>query len=183
MLGGAPIGRPVSIDVGRIHYDLVRWVGTPGTSATDGYAMAPADSELRDGDRVAVVGAAGPMGFMHVIRAETTGRTGLSVAAVDIDDDRLAHLAKVAAPIAEAHGVELRVVNGRTADPGTGYDYVAVMVPSPVIAAQAVALAGPGCRVNRSPGSRWGPGPTWTSTPSSRRARTSSAPADPRSRT
>ena len=148
VLGGARIGRPVSVDVGRIHYDLVRWVGTPGTSAADGYAMAPADGELRDGDRVAVVGAAGPMGFMHVIRAETTGRTGLSVTAIDIDDERLAHLADVAAPIAASHGVDVRFVNGRTGDPGSGYDYVAVMVPSPAIAAQAVALAGPACRVN-----------------------------------
>ena len=31
-----------------------------------GYARGPGDGELRDGDRVAIVGAAGPMGFMHV---------------------------------------------------------------------------------------------------------------------
>ena len=148
VLGGERVGRPVPIDVGRIHYDLVRWVGTPGGSAADGYAMAPADGELRDGDRVAVVGAAGPMGFMHVIRAETTGRRDLSVTAIDIDDDRLAHLAEVAEPIAAAHGIHVRFVNGRTADPGTGYDYVAVMVPSPAIVGQAVGLAGEGCRVN-----------------------------------
>jgi D-arabinose 1-dehydrogenase-like Zn-dependent alcohol dehydrogenase len=40
VLGGDRIGRPVAVDVGRIHYDLTRWVGTPGGSAADGYAIA-----------------------------------------------------------------------------------------------------------------------------------------------
>ena len=148
VLGSARVGRQVAIDVGRIHYDLVRWVGTTGDMAADGYAMAPADGELRDGDRVAVVGAAGPMGFMHVVRAETTGRTGLSVTAIDIDDERLARLAEIAAPLAADRGADVRFVNGRTGDPGTGHDYVAVMVPSPAIVAQAIAIAGRGCRIN-----------------------------------
>jgi threonine dehydrogenase-like Zn-dependent dehydrogenase len=148
VLGGAVIGRPIAIDVGRIHYDLIRWVGTTGSSAADGYAAAPASGELRDGDRVVIIGAAGPMGFMHTIRTAASGRAGLRMVAVDIDDARLAHLASIAGPLAADRGVEATFLNSRTTQPEPGFSYVAVMVPAPPLVAQAVALAGPGARVN-----------------------------------
>ncbi len=149
VLGGARIGRPVGVDVGRIHYDLTRWVGSAGPSAADGYARVPADGELRPGDAIAVIGAAGPMGFMHVIRAATSGLHGLSVAAIDIDDARLAHLADVAAPLAADAGVRLDLLDSRVSAPtGDAFSYVGVMVPAPAIVAQAVAMAAPGARVN-----------------------------------
>ena len=148
VLGGRVLGRPVAIDVGRIHYDLTRWLGTPGSSAADGYAMAPGSGELRDGERVGVIGAAGPMGFMHVIRALASGRPGLSVTAVDIDDARLAHLASVAAPLAEAHGVAFSSFNSSTAPLAPGFTRIGVMVPSPALAAEAVRLAGDGAIVD-----------------------------------
>ena len=148
VLGGRLLGRPVAIDVGRIHYDLTRWLGTPGSSAADGYAMAPGSGELRDGERVGVIGAAGPMGFMHVVRALASGRPGLSVTAVDIDDARLAHLASVAAPLAEAHGVAFSSFNSSTAPLAPGFTRIGVMVPSPALAAEAVRLAGDGAIVD-----------------------------------
>ncbi len=149
MLDGATIDRPVAVDVGRIHYDLLRWVGTTGDDAADGYARVPATGELRDGDRVAVVGAAGPMGFMHVIRALTMGIPGISVDAIDIDDARLAHLAGIAGPLAAEAGLDARVLNSRTAPPAEGaYDYVSVMVPAPPLVLQAIAMAAPRARVN-----------------------------------
>ncbi|HEX7400375.1 MAG TPA: alcohol dehydrogenase catalytic domain-containing protein, partial [Candidatus Limnocylindrales bacterium] len=148
VLGGKAIGRPVAVDVGRVHYDLTRWVGTPGRSALAGYAIAPADGELRDDDRVAVIGAAGPMGFMHVVRTATCGRSGIALVAIDIDDARLAHLAGIAAPLAAEHGVRVEFVNGRTTHVEPGFSYVAVMVPAPAIVAQAIELAGEGCRLN-----------------------------------
>ena len=118
VLGGETLGRPVNVDVGRVHYDLIRWVGTTGTSAADGYAWAPATGELRAGEKVGVIGAAGPMGFMHVVRALTAGLPGVSVDAVDIDEERLAHLASVAAPLADATGPDLR--GHRQQEPGAG---------------------------------------------------------------
>ncbi len=148
-LGGARVGRAVAVDVGRIHYDLLRWVGSPGDDAAAGYASVPADGELRDGDGVAIVGAAGPMGFMHVIRATTAGLHGLRLAAIDIDDARLAHLADVAAPLAAAAGVEASFVNSRVTPPeDAAYSYVGVMVPAPALVVQAVAMAAAGARIN-----------------------------------
>jgi D-arabinose 1-dehydrogenase-like Zn-dependent alcohol dehydrogenase len=144
VLGGEVPERPVEVDVGRIHYDLTRWVGTTGSSAAEGYAMAPGTAELRDGERVVVIGAAGPMGFMHVIRALTSDRHDLDVTAVDIDPARLEHLADVAAPIAAAHGVDFRVVDSRETQLTPGFTRLGVMVPSPALAADAVRLAGDG---------------------------------------
>ena len=148
VLGGRRIGRPVAVDVGRIHYDLTRWVGTPGAAAADGYAIAPADGELRAGDRVAVIGAAGPMGFMHAIRTSSSSLPGLSLTAIDIDDARLAHLADIAGPLADAHGIPAAFINSRTTRPEAGFSYVAVMVPAPPLVAEAVEMAGDRCRIN-----------------------------------
>ncbi len=148
VLGGGRIGRPVAVDVGRVHYDLTRWVGTTGDSAADGYAGIPADGELRAGDREAVIGAAGPMGFMHVVRAATSGLAGLEVVSIDIDDARLAHLADVAGPLAAERGVTTSFLNSRTTTPEPGFSYVAVMVPAPALVVQALDLAGAGARVN-----------------------------------
>jgi threonine dehydrogenase-like Zn-dependent dehydrogenase len=146
--GGAPIGRPVSLDVGRVHYDLTRWTGTTSRSAADGYAAVPPSGELHDGDRVAVIGAAGPMGLMHVVRSISGGWQGLSVVGVDIDDMRLAHLERLAAPLARQRGVDLKVANSRTTSLEPGFSYVALMVPAPALVAQALLLAGRGGRVN-----------------------------------
>jgi threonine dehydrogenase-like Zn-dependent dehydrogenase len=148
VLGGERLGRPVAVDVGRIHYDLLRWVGTTGTSAAEGYAWAPPVTELRDGDRVAVIGAAGPMGFMHVIRALTLERTIGSLTAIDIDPARLAHLADAARPLADARGIDFSTLDSRVADPGGGYTHVGVMVPSPALAESAIAMAGEGALVD-----------------------------------
>ena len=148
VLGGERLRRPVMVDVGRIHYDLLRWVGTPGSDASEGYRLAPADGELRAGDRVAVIGAAGPMGFMHALRTVTSGVAGVSLTAVDIDDARLAQLGSVAGPAEASRGVPAVFVNARTTSIEPGFDYVGVMVPAPPIVAQAVELAGPGARVN-----------------------------------
>lgn len=142
VLGGERLGRPVEIDVGRVHYDLTRWVGTHGSSAADGYAWVPPTGELRDGEKVGVIGAAGPMGFMHVIRALSSDRKGVSVTAIDIDEARLAHLASVAEPLAEANSADFESLNSKESQPAGGFTRIGVMVPSPALAAGAVELAG-----------------------------------------
>jgi hypothetical protein len=146
--GGVKLDRPVAVDVGRVHYDLTRWTGTTGMSAAEGYVGLPADGEVRSGDRMAVVGAAGPMGLMHVVRAESAGLENLSITSIDIDDARLRHLDRLTGPIARARGVDVEVVNSRTTEIMPGFSYIALMVPAPPLVGQAVMLAGRGCRIN-----------------------------------
>jgi len=148
VLGGQRLGRPINVDVGRVHYDLLRWVGTTGSSATEGYAWVPATGELRPGERVGVIGAAGPMGFMHVIRALASGTEGVSVTAVDIDPDRLAHLASVAAPLAEERGLAFEAIDSREREVEGGFTRIGCMVPVPPLAAGTVDLAAEGAIID-----------------------------------
>lgn len=151
VLGGASVDGPVKVDVGRVHYDYIRYCGTTGSDAAEGYAWIPETGELRSGDRVAIVGAAGPMGLMHTMRAVVLGSDGVEVASIDatdLNDDRLAHLAAEIDPIAAERGVSMRYVNTSSTPLEAGYDYVTVMVPVPALVAQAVSLAGEGGIVN-----------------------------------
>lgn len=151
VLDGATIDGPVNIDIGRVHYDYIRYTGTTGADPADSYTWLPANGEIRAGDRVAVIGAAGPMGLMHTMRAVTLGSEGIEVASVtasDLNDDRLAHLASEIDPVAAQRGVEVSYVNTGSQPLEAGFDYLACMVPAPALVAQAVELAAPGGVVN-----------------------------------
>ena len=148
VLAGGTIGRGVQVDVGRVHYDLIRYTGDPGSSAAAGYDRIPERCELRPGEKVAIVGAAGPMGLMHTIRTAVSGVPGISMDAVDVDDARLAHLAAVVAPVAVANGVPATFRNSQSEPLLPGYSYVAVMVPAPALVTQAVELASNDAIVN-----------------------------------
>jgi threonine dehydrogenase-like Zn-dependent dehydrogenase len=148
VLAGGAFARPVKIDVGRVHYDLIRYTGTAGDNVAEGYARIPAQCELREGERIAIVGAAGPMGLMHTVRTAVSGVPGISMDAVDVDDARLAHLAAVVAPVAAANGVPATFRNSRTEPLEPGYTYIAAMVPAPFLIAQAVDIAAEGAIVN-----------------------------------
>ena len=151
VLDGAVIDGPVKVDVGRVHYDYIRYCGTTGSDAAAGYAWIPETGEMRAGDKVAIVGAAGPMGLMHTMRAVPLGSDGSVVASVDatdLNDDSLAHLAVEIDPVSAERGVPVRYVNTASSPLEPGYDYVTVMVPVPALVASAVELAGEGGVVN-----------------------------------
>ena len=94
VLGGKKIGAPVTVGVGRVHYGMTRWIGTTGSDPAESYKNIPRTGEIRDGDSVVVIGAGGPMGQMHVIRAVCSGIPNIAVVGTDMDDARLASLAE-----------------------------------------------------------------------------------------
>jgi hypothetical protein len=148
VLGGEQVARPVFMDVGRVHYDLIRYVGTPGDDASVGYGYIPPSAEIRKGEHAAIIGAAGPMGLMHVIRTLVSGVPGIEVEAVDVDDARLSHLEATVAPVAAKHGVPIGFANSKRETLPGGYSYVAVMVPVAPLLVAAIGMAGPGAIVN-----------------------------------
>ena len=122
-----PLARPVAVDVGRIHYDGHRYVGK----------MWHTRSELKRGGTAWFIGAAGPMGQMHVQRALSLPKPPKKLICTDRNAERIAALQARFAPIAQAKGVELLTFNVR--ENGTpdlkslapqGFDDVVVMVPS-----------------------------------------------------
>ncbi|MCD4550308.1 alcohol dehydrogenase catalytic domain-containing protein [Schaalia sp. lx-260] len=148
VLGGTQIDRKVSLDIGRVHYDFIRFCGTTGDDPRDGYAWIPATGELREGDRVAIIGAAGPMGQMHTMRAVTSGVSGISVAGTDVSDERLEGLRAVVGPVAASRGVPLEVINTGVTPLQAGYTHLSCMVPVPALVSQAVDLAAQGAIIN-----------------------------------
>jgi len=146
--GARPIGQPVSVGIGRVHYGMTRWIGTVGEDAAESYRHIPQTGELRVGDRVVVIGAGGPMGQMHVIRAVCSGITGISVTGTDMDDARLQSLLSKAAPLATANSVNLRMVNTQKTPVAEPFSYYALMAPVGALVASAVRDAAPGAMIN-----------------------------------
>lgn len=138
VMQGRRFGVPVNIGVGRLHYGGTRWVGSAGNDESEGYQWIPASGELRDNDKVEVIGAGGPMGQMHVIRAVASGRKNISVVATDMDDARLESLRAKAEPLARAAKAGLRMVNTAKHPLDEKFSYIALMAPIPALVAQAV---------------------------------------------
>jgi threonine dehydrogenase-like Zn-dependent dehydrogenase len=148
VLGGKKIGRPVTVGVGRIHYGMTRWIGTTGEDASESYAIIPATGELREGDRVLVVGAGGPMGQMHVIRAACSGLAGIEIVGTDFDDARLESLRAKVEPMAQAAGVKLQFLNTSKVQPEGEFTYVGLMAPVAALVADAIERSAQGCVIN-----------------------------------
>ena len=103
---------------------------------------------MRPGDRVHVIGAAGPMGSMAVLRLVSLASGGTSVEGSDMNDERLAVLGAKAEPVAKRRGVPFRLLNAKAAKPTAGARYHMVMVPVPAVVAGAVADSADGGIVN-----------------------------------
>ncbi len=146
--GGRRIGQSVSVGIGRVHYGNTRWIGNPGLRACDSYLTIPDNGEIRAGDVVAVIGAAGPMGQMHTIRTLCLDTPGISLTCTDVDDGRLEALAAKALPLAEKRALPLRVVNTARELLHGPFSYIIVMVPAGALVADAILQSKDRCLIN-----------------------------------
>jgi threonine dehydrogenase-like Zn-dependent dehydrogenase len=148
VLGGKRIGAPVNVGVGRVHYGMTRWIGTTGNNPGESYNNIPPTGEIREGDSLVVIGAGGPMGQMHVIRAVCSGIKRISVFGTDVDDARLASLQQKAQPFAAANGVNLKLANTVKTPLTDRFSYFALMAPVPALVAQSIRDGKPDCLIN-----------------------------------
>lgn len=148
VLGGQQISRPVELDIGRVHYDFIRFIGTVGSDPAEAYAWVPATGELREGDKVVILGASGPMGQMHALRAVTSGVPGITVAGTGRDDERLARMAEMVATAATANGVPVETINVRNTQLQPGWTHISCMVPDAALVAEAVDVAAEDAIIN-----------------------------------
>jgi threonine dehydrogenase-like Zn-dependent dehydrogenase len=148
VLAGERVGRLVSVGVGRLHYGMTRWVGTTGDNAAESYTHVPASGEIRENDKILVVGAAGPMGQMHVIRNICLGISGVSVTGTDLDDPRIEVLRRKTEPMAKANGVPLRLVNSQNEQLDEAFTYFVLMAPVGALVADAIRRASHGAIIN-----------------------------------
>jgi threonine dehydrogenase-like Zn-dependent dehydrogenase len=138
VLCGGQFGRKVVTMIGRVHYGGIRIVGTVGSDPAESMKVIPETDEIRSGDKINVVGAGGPMGMMHVIRNICQGIEGVSLCASDVDDNRLATLTKIAAPLAEKNAVKYKTFNPTKEQINEAFDYTALMAPVPALVTASV---------------------------------------------
>lgn len=148
VLCGERFGRDAVTPIGRIHYSGIRITGTIGYEPADSMKHIPQTSEIRKGDKINIVGAAGPMGTMHVIRNITQGIEGISIFAGDSDEGRLSTLLRVAEPMAKAKGVAYKQYNPTKDKMPESSDYCVILAPAPELAAAAVLNAGKRAIIN-----------------------------------
>ncbi|MBT3192586.1 MAG: alcohol dehydrogenase catalytic domain-containing protein [Verrucomicrobia bacterium] len=139
---GETFGKPVMTAVGGVHYRGFRIVGTTGGDPAEAVASIPERCEMRKGDSVNVIGAAGPMGVTHVIRDLCVG-DGVTVYAADLSDERLEALAKIAEPTAAANGTKYVGYNPTKTQQDIKFDVQVVMAPVPQLVAAAVTSCAP----------------------------------------
>ena len=158
LVGDEPLDGPVDIDIGRIHYHYTAYVGTRGPDVSASYGEARNRAELRPGGVALFVGAAGPMGQMHLERALKQPNGPAILIAVDLDRDRLAMAKSRLDPIAVALGRRLVVTTTAGEEDlamlvaretkGRGADDVIVTAPTAAAVTQAArVMAGDGMLV------------------------------------
>jgi len=141
VLCGGKFGRDIVTMVGRVHYGGIRLIGTTGSDPAESMKHIPETGEIRPRDKINVIGAGGPMGTMHVIRNICQGIEGVSVFAGDVDDNRLAALTKIAAPLAEKNNVLYKSYNPTRDNFEKAFDYTLLMAPIPDLVAASVYRA------------------------------------------
>ena len=153
---GAPhFERKLSLDIGRVHYNGHRYLGTTTRDPQDGYRETRT-AELTAGGLCWIIGAGGPMGQMHVQRAVQHPNPPRRIVATDIDAVRLQSVTDRLGSIAAERGIELVTLNpqamGEAAfhaelirlNAGRGYDDVLSMVPVAAVIEHAADYLAPG---------------------------------------
>jgi L-sorbose 1-phosphate reductase len=160
LVGERPLARPVRVDVGRVHYDYVAYLGARGADIASAFGAARNRSELRPGGAAWVVGGGGPMGRMHVQRMIEMPHGPSRIVVAETNAVRGPELVTSFAEMARARGKELTVFNPnrmspeafdaalRAAHGGRGFDDIVVIVANvPAIESSMPYLASDGMLV------------------------------------
>jgi threonine dehydrogenase-like Zn-dependent dehydrogenase len=148
VLCGERFGREIVVPVGRVHYGGMRITGTLGFEPADSMKNIPENGAIRKGDKVNFLGAAGPMGTMHVIRNIWQQTEGISIFASDADDARLSTLAKVVEPLAREKNVAYKQYNPLKEPIPSPFDYIVIVAADPELVDAAVKNAGKHALIN-----------------------------------
>jgi len=105
LVAAPPLERPVQVDIGRLHYDHLTVIGTAGPDLSAAYR--PIRSQLRPGGRLWVLGAAGPMGHMHIQRALEIPDGPGKIVATNLQRPRIDEVELKFASLAQDRGIEL----------------------------------------------------------------------------
>lgn len=111
LVGTKPLDGLAQVDLGRLHYDYIAFIGTNGKDLATSYGEARNRCELRANGSTVFIGAGGPMGQMHVQRALELTEGPKLVIATEVSDERLQVLKDMFTPLAEKHARKLLFFN------------------------------------------------------------------------
>ena len=152
-----PMSRKVSLDAGRVHYNNWVYVGGKGPDIAAAYSAIPVRSEVKPGGVAWFIGAAGPMGRMHVQRAIEVPNSPSVIVCTDVSDMRLQDLADSYAAEAAAKGIEFICLNPMNKEAyqaamarfrPAGFDDVIVLAPVAALIADGATWLAPGGVMN-----------------------------------
>jgi L-sorbose 1-phosphate reductase len=152
-----PMGRKVSIDVGRVHYHRWAYIGTTKTDISCAYTENPIEANLKPGGTVWYVGAGGPIGRMHVQRAIEFNNPPGTIVCSDVSDMRLDDLCTTFSQEARDKGIDWVCLNptrkeeyaaGMEGFFKTGFDYIVVLAPVPAVIAESATHIAPNGVIN-----------------------------------
>jgi threonine dehydrogenase-like Zn-dependent dehydrogenase len=148
VLCSGSFGRAVNCAVGRVHYGGIRIIGTTGNDPAEAMKNIPPTGEIKKNDKINVVGAAGPMGVMHVIRNICQQVPNITVFAGDVDDTRLAALDNLSEPLASKNNITYNSYNPTKDKISEKFSYTVLMAPIPALVTQSVAQSGQSAIIN-----------------------------------
>lgn len=157
IISDAPLARKVDVDVGRLHYDSLVYVGGSGPDISRAYSDVPVRSALKPGGRAWFVGAGGPMGQMHVQRAVEAPDGPKTVFCTALSDRRLSFVRSAYEAEAEAKGIVFTCVSRADETAyyraletigAAGFDDIVVLAPAASAVAEAAAYIAPGGVIN-----------------------------------
>ena len=159
IIASQPLRGKVAVDIGRIHYDGLRYVGSPGPEILASYGRNTR-AELKPGGLAWFLGAAGPMGHMHVQRAIEMPDGPRKIVATNLRSGRIVELATKFGARAQERGIVLVCLTqealGREAyqeqlweeTRGRGFDDIVVLAPSVEAMEMAAEYLAPGGVLN-----------------------------------
>ncbi len=151
MVGNKPLDNLAEVDLGRLHYDYISFVGNSSGNISASYGEERNRCELKSNGVALFIGAGGPMGQMHVQRAIELPAGPKKIIATEVNAERLAALRDRILPLAEKNGRELYLINPENAPrsldelvmeltAGRGADDVVVCVPVAKLMAEGAAM-------------------------------------------
>ena len=109
----APMSDPIHMDLGRIHYDHIVYVGTTSTDLDAAYQRTPVRCSLKPKGTAWILGAGGPMGRMHLQRAIESSQGPRRIVATNRGLRRLDDLRDTFPDLASRHHVRLLAISPR----------------------------------------------------------------------
>ena len=155
IVGGQGFSAAAQVDVGRLHYDNLSLTGTDG--AVIAAAYEPIRTQLRAGGSALFIGAAGPMGQMHVQRALQLKEGPQLAVATDLVPERLGVIETKFGPLVKAKRGQTDLILRTPGDQspaafnaqlmnmtgGAGYDDIVVLAPSARVVGGAAEMLAP----------------------------------------